>query len=82
MNKLIEWRSALWTRRIRGGVATSAPGGASVLSRERVRELEQPTYLRRRLAIAGLPAAAPAVCAARPQAGSVRIWPTTVGARA
>jgi hypothetical protein len=54
MIKRVEWRNALWSRRPRGGVATSTPGGASVLSRERVRELEQPTYLRRNLAIEGL----------------------------
>jgi hypothetical protein len=82
MNKLIEWRSALWSRRLRGVVATAAPGGASVLSRERVRELEQPTYLRRRLAIAGLPTAAPAACAARPQAAPVPVWPAVAGSRA
>jgi hypothetical protein len=57
MNKLIDWRSALWSRRARTGIALSAPGGASVLSREQVRELDQPTYLRRRIAIAGLSAA-------------------------
>ena len=83
MNKLIEWRSALWSRRLRGEVATSAPGGASVLSRERVRELEQPTYLRRGLAIAGLSAAAPDLGAARPRAvSSVPAWPAAAGARA
>jgi hypothetical protein len=54
MIKRVEWRNTLWSRRPRGGVATSTPGGASVLSRERVRELEQPTYLRRNLAIEGL----------------------------
>jgi len=53
MNKLIEWRSALWNRRLRGGVARRDPDGA-VLSGERARELEQPTYLRRGLAIDGL----------------------------
>ena len=82
MNKLIEWRSMMWSRRLRGGVATSTPGGASVLSRERVRELDQPTYLRRGLAIAGLPATAADVSAARSQAGLVPVWPTTAGSRA
>ena len=53
MIKRIEWRTAFWGRRSRG-TATSAPGAASVLSPERVRELEQPTYLRRNLCIAGL----------------------------
>jgi hypothetical protein len=53
MIKRIEWRTAFWGRRSRG-TAISAPGAASVLSRERVRELEQPTYLRRNLCIAGL----------------------------
>lgn len=53
MIKRIEWRAAFWARRNRGS-AISAPGAASVLSRERVRELEQPTYLRRNLCIAGL----------------------------
>jgi hypothetical protein len=53
MIKRIEWRTAWWSRRGRA-VATSAPGGASVLPRERVRELEHPTYLRRNLCIEGL----------------------------
>lgn len=53
MIKRIEWATAWWSRRARA-VALSAPGGASVLSRERVRELEQPTYLRRNLCIAEL----------------------------
>jgi hypothetical protein len=53
MIKRIEWRTAFWARRGRG-VAISAPAGASVLSRERVRELEQPTYQRRNLCIAEL----------------------------
>ncbi|MFZ4758075.1 MAG: hypothetical protein ACOYLX_07900 [Burkholderiaceae bacterium] len=53
MIKRIEWRTAFWGRRSRG-LAISAPGAASVLSRERVRELEQPTYLRRNLCIAEL----------------------------
>jgi hypothetical protein len=55
MMKRIDWRTAFWARRTRG-IAISAPGGASVLSRERVRELEQPTYLRRNLCIAELAA--------------------------
>ena len=54
MNKLIDWRRALWSRRARAGIALSAPGGTSVLSREQVRELDLPTYLRRRIDIAGL----------------------------
>ncbi len=53
MIKRIEWATAWWSRRGRA-VATSAPGGASVLSRQRLRELEQPTYLRRNLGIEGL----------------------------
>jgi len=53
MNKLIEWRSALWNRRLRGGVARRDPDGA-VLSRALARELEQPTYRRRGLSIDGL----------------------------
>jgi hypothetical protein len=53
MIKRIEWRNAFWTRRSRGA-AISAPGAASVLSPERLRELDQPTWLRRNLCIAGL----------------------------
>ncbi len=51
MIKRIDWRTAFWAPRGRG-LALSAP--SSVLSRERERELEQPTYLRRNLSIAGL----------------------------
>jgi hypothetical protein len=58
MNKLVEWRRALWSRRQRAPWAGEAAGASSVLSRERVRELEQPTYLRRNLMIAGLRGAA------------------------
>ncbi len=53
MIKHILWRTALWMRRTHG-VAPSAPGAASVLSPARIRELDQPTYLRRNLCIAGL----------------------------
>lgn len=51
MIKRIEWATAFWSRRGRA-VALSAPG--PVLSREQVRELEQPTWMRRNLSIAGL----------------------------
>jgi hypothetical protein len=47
----IEWRTAFWARRGRA-TALSAPG--PVLSRERIRELDQPTWLRRNLCIAEL----------------------------
>jgi hypothetical protein len=57
MNKLVDWRRVLWSRRQRAPWAGESSGAASVLSRERVRELEQPTYLRRNLMIAGLPGA-------------------------
>jgi len=68
MNKLIEWRSTLWGRRLAGGVARRGPDGA-VLSVAQARELEQPTYLRRGLAIDGLGGLAPRrSAAARPLA--------------
>ena len=51
MIKRIEWRTAFWARRGRAP-ALSAPG--PVLSRERIRELDQPTWLRRNLCIAEL----------------------------
>jgi hypothetical protein len=51
MIKRIDWRTAFWGRRSR---ETSPQAAAPVLSRERVRELEHPTYLRRNLCIAGL----------------------------
>jgi hypothetical protein len=57
MNKLVEWRNALRFRGQRAGWAGDGPGASPVLSRERVRELELPTYLRRNLSIAGLPRA-------------------------
>lgn len=67
MNKLIEWRGTLWSRFARNDtMVIEAPG--AVLSRARARELEQPTYLRRGLAIDGVAApaarsaAAPARC--------------------
>ena len=50
MIKRIEWRGARWARRR----TTVADGGAPVLTRERARELEQPTFLRRGLTIEGL----------------------------
>jgi len=56
MNTLIEWRGALWRRRLRGGTAHRGPDGA-VLSGAHARELERPTYLRRGLVIDGLAAA-------------------------
>jgi hypothetical protein len=63
MNTLFSRRSAAptQTRRLssRQGIITSAPGGASVLSREQIRHLEHPTYLRRQRHIAGLPGHAP-----------------------
>ena len=55
MIKRIEWRTAFWNRRGRT-LLTSAAGATPVLSREQVRELEQPTYLRRNLCIDGLSA--------------------------
>jgi hypothetical protein len=51
MIKRIEWRTAFWARRGRA-TALSAPG--PVLSRERARELDQPTWMRRNLCIAEL----------------------------
>ena len=53
MIKRIEWRTAFWNRRGRTLLASVA-GATPVLSREQVRELEQPTYLRRNLCIDGL----------------------------
>ena len=53
MIRRIEWRTVFWTRRGRT-IAIPASAAASALSPERVRELEQPTYLRRNLTIAGL----------------------------
>ncbi|MFM1988848.1 MAG: hypothetical protein RJA99_1805 [Pseudomonadota bacterium] len=52
MIKRIEWATAFWSRRGRA-MAISTP--APVLSRERARELDQPTWMRRNLCIAGLP---------------------------
>lgn len=51
MIKRIEWATAFWSRR---GRAMALPAPGPVLSREQVRELEQPTWLRRNLSIAGL----------------------------
>lgn len=51
MIKRIEWATAFWSRRSRA-TALTTPG--PVLSPERARELEQPTWLRRNLCIAGL----------------------------
>jgi hypothetical protein len=51
MIKRLEWATAFWSRRGRA-IALNAP--APVLSREQVRELEQPTWMRRNLSIAGL----------------------------
>ncbi len=52
---------ALFLRRISklsyrrtGGFITSVAGGASALSREQVRQLEHPTYLRRQHLIGGI----------------------------
>lgn len=68
MNRLIEWRGALWNRRARGGTAQRGPD-AAVLSGARARELEQPTYLRRGLVIEGLSAAGSRASAAASRGG-------------
>ncbi|HYF60291.1 MAG TPA: hypothetical protein VEA81_15175 [Burkholderiaceae bacterium] len=53
MIKRIEWRGTFWSRLQRSAVAIEACT-APVLSPERARELDQPTWLRRGLSIDGL----------------------------
>jgi hypothetical protein len=47
MNTLFARRAPASLKGRRQGMITSAPSGASALSREQIRHLEQPTYLRR-----------------------------------